>query len=290
MLLPVVLEPAVSLADVDDTQIDRAVISISGGFVSGDRLNFINQLGITGSYNAGTGVLTLTGTTSLANYQTALRSIGFDSTSDNPGSGTRTISWTVRDVNAESAINGQQTSLAATTTVNVTPVNDTPDISGLDATSANSYTENGLAVQIDSNVLVADPELDGTNWNGATLTVERAGGANSEDLFSGTGALSLSGSNVILSGVTVGTFTQSGGSLTITFNASVTPARADAVIQGLAYRNTSENPPASVIIDYTVNDQNPNITGGGIAGSGVDQGSGGRLIASGSYCHEYHHR
>ena len=129
---------------------------------------------------------------------------------------------------------------------------------------------------------MADPELDGTNWNGATLTVERAGGANSEDLFSGTGALSLSGSNVILSGVTVGTFTQSGGSLTITFNASATPARADAVIQGLAYRNTSDNPPTSVTIDYTVNDQNPNITGGGIAGSGVDQGNGGQLIASGT--------
>ena len=279
---PVVLEPGVSLADVDDTQIDRAVISISGGFVPGDRLNFINQLGITGSYNAGTGVLTLTGTTSLANYQTALRSIGFDSTSDNPGNGTRTISWTVRDVNAESAINGQQTSLAATTTVNVTPVNDTPDISGLDAISANSYTENGPAVQMDSNVVLADPELDGTNWNGATLTLERSGGANAEDVFSGTGALSLSGGNVIVSGITVGTYTQSGGTLNITFNAAATAARADAVIQGLAYRNTSENPPVSVTIDYTVNDQNPNIAGGGIPGSGVDQGSGGRLIDSGS--------
>ena len=279
---PVVLETAISLADVDDTQIDRAVISISGGFVSGDRLNFTNQLGITGSYNTGTGVLTLTGTTSLANYQTALRSIGFDSTSDNPGSGTRTISWTVRDVNFESASNGQQTSLPATSTVNVTPVNDAPDITALDAISANTYTENCPAVQIDSNVVLADPELDGTNWNGATLTLERAGGANAEDVFSGTGALSLSGVNVVLSGTTVGSFTQSGGTLTITFNASATAAQADGVIQGLAYRNTSENPPASVTIDYTVNDQNPNITGGGIPGSGVDQGSGGRLIDSGS--------
>ena len=80
----------------------------------------------------------------------------------------------------------------------------------------------------------------------------------------------------------MGTFTQSGGSLTITFNASATPARADAVIQGLAYRNTSDNPPTSVTLAYTVNDQNPNITGGGIAGTGVNQGNGGRLIAFGS--------
>ena len=101
--------------------------------------------------------------------------IGFDSTSDNPGSGTCTISWTVRDVNSESASNGQQTSLPATTTVNLTPVNDTPSITGLDAIAANTYIENGPAVQIDSNVVLADAELDGTNWNGATLTLERVG-------------------------------------------------------------------------------------------------------------------
>ena len=64
----------------------------------------------------------------------------------------------------------------------------------------------------------------------------------------------------------MGTFTQSGGSLTITFNASATAARADAVIQGLAYNNTSDNPPTSVTIEYTVNDQNPNVTGGGSSG------------------------
>ncbi|MGV8803354.1 MAG: cadherin-like domain-containing protein, partial [Polaromonas sp.] len=123
---PVTLEPALSLSDVDDTQITQATVTISGGRVTGDRLNFTNQLGITGSYNAATGVLTLTGTTSRGNYETALRSIGFDSSSDSPGSGNRTISWTVRDANSEAAINGQQNSNTVTTTVTVTPVNDAP--------------------------------------------------------------------------------------------------------------------------------------------------------------------
>jgi hypothetical protein len=102
------------------------VISISGGFTAGDRLNFSNQNGISGSYDGATGVLTLTGSATSGQLPDALRSIGFDSVSENPGSGSRTVSWTVRDVNSDAAANGKQTSLAGTTTVNLTPVNDDP--------------------------------------------------------------------------------------------------------------------------------------------------------------------
>ena len=52
---------------------------------AGDELVFTNQSGISGSYNAGTGVLTLTGTATVANYQAALRSIQFRSTNVDPG-------------------------------------------------------------------------------------------------------------------------------------------------------------------------------------------------------------
>ena len=45
---------------------------IARGFSTGDQLNFTNQNGITGSYNASTGALTLTGTASVATYQAAL--------------------------------------------------------------------------------------------------------------------------------------------------------------------------------------------------------------------------
>jgi hypothetical protein len=41
-------------------------------------LNFINQNGITGSYDASTGTLTLSGVATVANYQTALASIAYD--------------------------------------------------------------------------------------------------------------------------------------------------------------------------------------------------------------------
>ena len=40
-------------------------------------LGFVNKNGITGSWNAATGVLTLSGTSSVANYQAALRSVTY---------------------------------------------------------------------------------------------------------------------------------------------------------------------------------------------------------------------
>ena len=52
-------------------------------------LGFTNQNGITGSFNAATGVLTLTGSATVANYQTALRSVTYANASDNPIDGGR---------------------------------------------------------------------------------------------------------------------------------------------------------------------------------------------------------
>jgi hypothetical protein len=76
-------------------------LAISAGFFVGDTLNFVNQNGIAGSYNVNTGVLILTGSASLANYQAALESITFSSTSGNPSDWdtnlSRTVSWTVTD-------------------------------------------------------------------------------------------------------------------------------------------------------------------------------------------------
>ena len=58
------------------------------GFVSGDVLSCTNSAGLSWGYNSDSGVLTLSGTASASVYQTALRSITFNTTST---SGTRTI-------------------------------------------------------------------------------------------------------------------------------------------------------------------------------------------------------
>ena len=82
-----------ALTDLDSTSMTGAVIQISAGYQTGDMLAFTNTPNITGVFNAGNGTLTLTGTDTLANYQAALRSITYVSTSQNPAE--RTVSFQV---------------------------------------------------------------------------------------------------------------------------------------------------------------------------------------------------
>ncbi|MFM5588618.1 beta strand repeat-containing protein, partial [Aeromonas rivipollensis] len=135
-----------------------------------------------------------------------------------------------------------------------------------------TYIEGSAAVVLNPSAEVSDDELDAANnYAGATLTLARNGGANAEDVFSGSGLLSLSGGNLVYSGTTVGTYTQVSGTLVITFNDNATSAVADGVLQSLAYANTSNTPPATVTISYSFSDGN--------AGA---QGIGGALLTSGS--------
>lgn len=83
-------------SDVDNTDLTGAVVTISG-VMDGDSLNFTDQAGITGTYDAATGTLTLSGTASVADYQTALRSITFSTADGLTPQGSRTLSATVSD-------------------------------------------------------------------------------------------------------------------------------------------------------------------------------------------------
>ncbi|PRY22442.1 putative Ig domain-containing protein, partial [Spirosoma oryzae] len=67
-----------TVADTDSPNLTGGSVRITTGLVPAqDRLLFTNQNGITGSYNTSTGVLTLTGTASVAAYQAALRSVQY---------------------------------------------------------------------------------------------------------------------------------------------------------------------------------------------------------------------
>jgi hypothetical protein len=150
--------------------------------------------------------------------------------------------------------------------------NNVPSLSGLGDTP--SYTENGAAVLLNTEgtATVSDAELNTfESYAGATLTLARHGGANPDDVFSsvgsGTGALVLTDANVSLGSDVVGAFNQQDGALTITFNGSASADDVNQVMRQLGYANTSDNPPASVAIDFTFSD------GNGQPG-GQDQGPG----------------
>lgn len=113
--------PALTLSDADSPNLAGATVTVTD-FLAGDLLSFTNQNGITGSYNGGTGVLTLTGTATVAQYQAALRSVTYSSTNNNPatgaGNGDRVIQFIVND--------GGLASTAQNATQAVSNANDAP--------------------------------------------------------------------------------------------------------------------------------------------------------------------
>src|SRR5207249_7393941 len=65
---------ALTVAD-PDSNLTGATVAITANLTAGDELTFTDQLGITGHYDSASGVLTLSGNASAADYQTALRSV-----------------------------------------------------------------------------------------------------------------------------------------------------------------------------------------------------------------------
>lgn len=145
---PVAIAPSLRISEVDDILLNGATVKVSD-FEAGDVLGFVSQNGITGSYNAQTGILTLSGAATVASYQTALRSVTFASTSDDP-SGLRTITLQVNDGSGDSNI--------AAATVSVTPVDDAPTSHAPEIhIGSATTTEEGSSTML-SDVFVTDAD------------------------------------------------------------------------------------------------------------------------------------
>lgn len=112
--------PDLTVTDVDDSALAGATVAIAAP-VAGDELSFVNQLGITGSFDTAAGTLTLSGAASPAAYQTALRTVAYRTTSENPGATPRTITYRVSDGHASHGLSDAWTSI-----IDVVPTNDAP--------------------------------------------------------------------------------------------------------------------------------------------------------------------
>ena len=85
----------VSITDVDDSNIQSATITLSsrpdGNTVESLSVNGTLPTGISaGAYDSSTGVITLTGGATLAEYQTFIAEIQYNNTSENPDTSART--------------------------------------------------------------------------------------------------------------------------------------------------------------------------------------------------------
>ena len=181
--LAVTVSNAISIADSDDALVTSATISLGSSYTFGDGvLSFVPQSGITGTFNASTGELSLAGSASVADYQAALRSVSFDSSSDDPDTATRSVEFTVSD--------GVNDSNTVTRLVSVVPVNDAPSLSGISIVNA-LYTENNAPLPISSSLVVAD--IDNTVLTGAVVQIT-SNHIASEDVLSFTPQPGISGS------------------------------------------------------------------------------------------------
>jgi hypothetical protein len=94
-----------SLTASCNTNLTGATIQITSNYKSKeDILSFTNQNGITGTWNSSTGTLTLSGSSSADNYQTALRSITYKDTASNPSISIRTIGFSINAGTIKSSI------------------------------------------------------------------------------------------------------------------------------------------------------------------------------------------
>ncbi len=186
----VAITSTLAISDVDDTNIESAVVQITGNYANGqDVLTFVDQNGITGTWTAGTGTLSLSGSATLAQYEAALRSITYTNTSDNPSTLTRTVSFTVND--------GDVNSNTLTRDITVSSVNDDPTNAG-SLPSDITVTED-----VSSNVDLSAINLSDVDHSGGNLTVtlststggnlSASSGGGVTVGGSGTGSLTLTG-------------------------------------------------------------------------------------------------
>jgi hypothetical protein len=185
----VIVFPTGTVNDADGGNLQGATVQITGELQAAqDSLAFTNTANITGNYVAGTGTLTLTGTDTIANYQTALQSITYTNSSDTPHTPARTLSW--------SATDGIASSNVVTTAVSVTTVDDAPVANSITPATFDEDTQSVItlsysdlesdlatacAVTAPTNVTVTTPcscDVGGVCTVGVTGTANYSGSAS----------------------------------------------------------------------------------------------------------------
>ena len=219
----IVVDETISLTDLDDTQVTRATVQISNGLTEGDLLQLPEQSsGITASYDNVTGVLTLSGSATVEEYQIALRAVTYSSSSDDPtvNAASRTITWSVTDANSDQVGAATGTGIA---TIDVTAINDEPVVAQGEATL--TYIENGDASIIDGTITLSD--LDDTQITGASVTLNEP--RDPQDVLGFSQMYGITGS-------------YDSGAGTLTLSGTATVAQYEQALQSVTFHSNSQDP------------------------------------------------
>ncbi|HEX3149657.1 MAG TPA: putative Ig domain-containing protein [Gemmataceae bacterium] len=156
----VAIDPALTVTDSNDSNLIRATVNFVNYVSTQDVLGFTLPAGISGSFDASLGVLTLSGSSSLADYQDALRSLTYTNTSNSPLEQPRYITITVDDGEATFNISD-----SLTREIIVRPLNDAPSFTDdgfLQAVLQGTAEPAGQKVSTIFRGLFSDPDIGDT--------------------------------------------------------------------------------------------------------------------------------
>ena len=170
------VDPFVDVIDADSAELTGATVAVTANHAPGeDELRFTDQNGITGTFAPGTGELSLAGLASLADYETALRSVAYANSSETPSEATRSITFTADD--------GAEGSAPISRNVSVEALPEKPLLTG---TGTTAYAEGEAAVDVAPAIAISDG--DGTELESARIELTDPGPGD-ELLFATTNGL-----------------------------------------------------------------------------------------------------
>ncbi|WLH68824.1 retention module-containing protein [Pseudomonas sp. FP2309] len=243
-----------TVSDVDNSTLQSAKVTLVNHLADDVLIADVSNTKIAVSYDKATGILTLSGEATKAEYQEVLRSVHFASESENPDPANRTLTITVND--------GQLDSAPVTSVVNVVPVNDPPEVK-FDSTT---FTEQKDAVALVENLTIKD--VDNTTFSKVVVTVDNLA---SGDVLSNTDVLKA----LAVAGITI---TQSGSAAdgkivyTLTSDSATGSSAADfvKVVEAITFQSPGDNP---VGTDRTVTIDVTDVGGGNLDREPPETGS-----------------
>ena len=243
---PMAVDSEITVTDPDNATLASATVSITGNFQSGqDVLAFSNTSAVTygnivGSYDAATGIFTLTSegaTATTAQWKSALRAVTYTNNSDNPNTSTRTISFAAND--------GTAAGTAAVKNLSVTASNDAPVLTS--GTGTPTYTENAAGIAVDNGITISDP--DSSTFASATVSITAGFQADKDVLGFENGDAATFGN------ISVESYSASTGVLTLTSaGATATTAQWQAALGAVKFSSTADAPGTMRTISFKAKD------------------------------------